>query len=96
MTYSDSEPLTTADFTLDGNAVAGMLQALWHEDMSRSSVICVNCDGEHAIGALQVFNQGPGIVLRCPGCSEVMLRIVQTPRATLLDARGVLYLQFPA
>ena len=48
------------------------------------------------MGELRAFTQSPGIVLRCPACESVMLRLVQTPQATLLDARGVMYLKIPA
>jgi hypothetical protein len=30
-------------------------------------------------------------VVRCPACAEVILRVVQTPRGTLVDARGAAY-----
>lgn len=33
------------------------------------------------------------MVLRCPGCESVMLRIVQTADATYLDVRGAVYLR---
>jgi hypothetical protein len=32
-------------------------------------------------------------VLRCPTCESVMIRIVQTPDAIYLDARGTTYLR---
>jgi hypothetical protein len=31
--------------------------------------------------------------LRCPACEQVILRIVQTPQAIYLDARGAVYLR---
>ena len=36
----------------------------------------------------------PGTVLRCPACSGVVLRIVETPTATLVDASGIAWLRF--
>ena len=80
---------------LDGNAVAGMLQAIFGVEMTTTSLICAQCGGTSMIGELQAFTQSPGVVLRCPGCERVMLRLVQTPGATLLDARGVMYLKIP-
>ena len=38
---------------------------------------------------------GPGIVLRCSICSEVVMRIVETPDGLYLDARGAAYLRLP-
>jgi len=42
---------------------------------------------------LLAFTQGPGIVLRCSGCENIVIRIVQTPDAIYLDARGAVYLR---
>lgn len=39
------------------------------------------------------FTQSPGIVLRCSACEAVIMRIVQTPHAIVLDARAAVYLQ---
>jgi hypothetical protein len=38
---------------------------------------------------------GPGIVLRCSVCREVVLRIVEVLDARYLDARGAAYLRLP-
>ena len=45
------------------------------------------------MGTLEAFTRSPGVVLRCPACEQVMLRIVQTPEATYFDARGVVSLR---
>jgi hypothetical protein len=34
------------------------------------------------------------VVLRCPACADVVIRIVETSTATLVDASGVRYLRF--
>jgi uncharacterized Zn finger protein len=59
-------------------------------DMNRE---CATCGNEGEIGELLAFTQGPGIVLRCLKCESVVLRIVQTPDAVYLDARGAVYLR---
>ncbi len=81
---------------LDGNALAGTLQAIFGVEMTATSVTCAQCGGSSMMGGLLAFTQSPGIVLRCPTCERVMLRLVQTPEATLLDARGVMYLKIPS
>jgi hypothetical protein len=48
---------------------------------------------EGEIGELLAFTQGPGIVLRCSICENVVLRIVHTPKVICLDARGAAYLR---
>ncbi len=45
------------------------------------------------MGTLLVFNQAPGLVLRCPACENIMMRVVQTPEAIYLEMRGTAYLR---
>ena len=78
---------------LDGNAAAGVLREIFMVEMTTSPAECTGCGRQGEIGALLTFVQAPGLVLRCPACEQVMLRIVQTPEATYLDARGVVALR---
>ena len=95
---SDSEQAMdmNSQLMLDGNAVAGMLQAIFGVEMTITSLICAQCGRTSMMGEMQAFTQSPGVVLRCPGCERVMLRLAQMPGATLLDARGVMYLRIPS
>lgn len=93
MTDFDSTMDMNSELMLDGNAVAGLLQSIFGGEMTMSELMCVNCGRESRVGEIMVFNQSPGIVMRCPTCQAVMLRVVKTPTATLLDARGVMYLR---
>ncbi len=81
------------DMILDGNAVAGALQEIFGNEMTATPTECANCGNEAELGALLAFTQAPGAILRCPACENVVLRIVQTPDAILLDARGAVYLR---
>jgi hypothetical protein len=81
------------ELMLDGNAAAGLLHEIFGMEMTASPTECAHCGREGEIGTLLAFTQGPGIVLRCSGCENVVIRIVQTPDATYLDARGVVYLR---
>ena len=87
------EEPTTNDRTLDANAVAGMLEALFGADMTAADSRCAACGREGQVGTLLAYTTAPGIVLRCPACSAVMLRMVETPRGTLVEAKGVAYLR---
>ena len=78
---------------LDGNAVAGLLQEVFAVEMTASPTVCAHCGRRGAMGTLLAFTQAPGAVLRCPGCEQVVLRIVETPDALYVDARGALYLR---
>jgi len=81
------------EMMLDGNAVAGTLQEIFGLEMTASPTECAHCGQVGDIGTLLAFTQAPGAVLRCPACENVMLRIVETPDAVYLDARGAVYLR---
>jgi hypothetical protein len=80
---------------LDGNAVAGLLQDLFMAEMTASVTQCASCGRTGDIGALLAFTQAPGVVLRCPDCEQVVLRIAVTLDAVYLDARGATSLRVP-
>jgi hypothetical protein len=72
----------------DGNAAAGMFSEIFARDMTAGRAKCAGCGVTRAIGALHVYSHGMGMVLRCPGCDGVILRLVRTPTHFWLDARG--------
>jgi hypothetical protein len=84
---------TTEDIThalmLDGNAAAGMLEEIFGADMTVAPTECATCATVSEMGALRVFNQAPGMVMRCPACGEIMLCVVVTPTMVNIDLRGV-------
>ena len=81
------------ELMLDANATAGLLHEIFGVEMTAAPTECAACGNEAEIGTLLAFIQGPGIVLRCSACENVVLRIIQTPDAIHLDARGAVYLR---
>ena len=81
------------ELMLDANATAGLLYEIFGHEMTAAPTECANCGNEAEIGTLLAFTHGPGIILRCSACENVVLRIVQTPEAIYLDARGAVYLR---
>ncbi len=81
------------ELCLDGNAVAGILQEIFAEEMTSSPEQCAACGDVGELGRLLAYTQGPGIVLRCPVCGGIVLRLVVTPQAVYMDARGAAYLR---
>ena len=77
----------------DGNAAGGILDEVFSAEMTASPTECAACGREGEIGSLLAFTQAPGLVLRCPSCESVMVRIVRSTRSIYLDARGAVYLQ---
>ena|SRR5437868_12972536 len=92
-TTQPHQPDITHELMLDGNAAAGVLHEIFALEMTASPTQCAQCGENAELGALLAFTQSPGIILRCPGCEAVILRIVQTPDAIYLDARGAVYLR---
>ena len=78
---------------MDGNAVAGLLREVFAIEMTASPAKCAHCGAVGALGTLLAFTQAPGVVLRCPACEQVILRIVETPDSIYLEARGAAYLR---
>lgn len=89
--------IATADMNtelmVDGNAVAGELDQIFGRDMTMAVMRCAGCGADSIMATLMAFVRGPGVVLRCPSCESVIARIVETPTATYLDARGAVYLR---
>ncbi|MDQ2692033.1 MAG: DUF6510 family protein [Chloroflexota bacterium] len=81
------------ELMLDANAVAGLLFEIFGVEMTASPTECAHCGSSGDVGALLAFTRGPGVVLRCSSCENVVLRIVRTPQAVYLDARGAVYLR---
>ena len=86
------------DLVLDGNAVGGMLAGLFGADVTGMPGQCASCRTVSLMGSMRVYMRGPGIVVRCPACTEVVVRIAETPHGTMVDLRGATYvrLEYPS
>jgi hypothetical protein len=80
---------------LDGNAAAGILDAIFGADMTALPGQCAHCGNVAPLGTTHAWMEGPGIVLRCAICAGVVIRVVETPDARYIDARGAAYLRLP-
>jgi hypothetical protein len=58
---------------LDGNAIGGPLFELFGREMTAVSGTCGHCGSVSRIAELRVYVSGPGTVVRCPTCGEVVL-----------------------
>jgi hypothetical protein len=79
---------------LDGNAVAGLLAAALGAEMTEVPGQCAHCHTISVVAQFRAYTRAPGIVLRCPACSDVVLRVVETPTAVFVDTSGVRWLRF--
>jgi hypothetical protein len=82
------------ELTVDGNAVGGLLASVFAADVTASPAQCASCHTVSLVGTMRAYVRCPGVVLRCPACAEVVLRIVETPTATLVDVSGAALLRF--
>jgi len=67
----------------DGNAVAGHLMHHFGMEMTTATGVCRHCQAEARVAALVVYLSGPGAVVRCPSCGQVVMVVVEisgTPR----------------
>jgi Family of unknown function (DUF6510) len=77
-----------ADLKLDGNAIGGLLGEVFVEEMTVAVTICAGCGAVREVGALAVYAQAPGTVVRCPGCDTILLRVARAKGRLWLDLRG--------
>ena len=78
----------------DGRAAAGALPALFTADIMSAIGRCSGCGRIGAFAENDQYLDAPGLVIRCPGCDHVLMRVVMTPGASYLDLRGLTYLKF--
>ncbi|HEY3246008.1 MAG TPA: DUF6510 family protein [Phycisphaerae bacterium] len=74
---------------LDGNAAAGILSEIFVPDVTAAHATCANCGTIRAMGALLVYSHGMGMVMRCPDCDAVVLRVARPRRQLWVDLTGV-------
>lgn len=84
-----------AQLMLDANAVAGEMEELFGFEMTVVVHRCAHCGNEGAVGTLLAFTHGPGTVLRCSVCRDVVMRWVRGSSGVRLDMRGAAVLHLP-
>ena len=80
---------------LDGNALAGPLREIFTVDTTSAECHCVVCGRTGPVASLRVYSRAPGLVARCPGCEQVVLRLVSGADTAWLDLRGTVSLRIP-
>jgi Family of unknown function (DUF6510) len=66
------------ELKLDGNAAAGTLEQIFNFEITTAVGTCANCGAVAELGSASVYAPGIGIVVRCPACEAVLLRLVGT------------------
>lgn len=78
---------------LDGNAIAGLLQDIFGNEMTTAVGVCATCGATHQIGELRVYLRGPGSVVRCKTCGSINAVLVEMRGRQCVDLRGFAHLE---
>jgi Family of unknown function (DUF6510) len=62
---------------LDGNAAAGVLEEIFAFEVTSAQSTCAGCGRTAPLGALLLYGGQMGIILRCPACERVELRVAR-------------------
>jgi hypothetical protein len=84
-----------AHLKLDGNAMAGLLQELFVDDVTTARGACASCGSIADIGEQDAFMYplSPGAVLRCAGCESVLMVIVRTRGGMRVGLQGLAWIE---
>ena len=79
---------------LDGNAAAGTLGEVFSFEVTTAEYACEGCGRTDRIGAAMVYEvRGLGIIVRCPGCDNALIRLAHNRGRYRVDLRGIRHLQ---
>jgi len=85
------------ELKLDGNAAAGTLEQIFAFEVTTAIGTCANCGAVGPVGAANVYAPAIGIVVRCPQCESVLLRLADDGAGRYwLEMRGVQTLELRA
>jgi hypothetical protein len=87
--------MKAADLALDGNAAAGILHAVYGAEMTLAVGTCDGCSTAGPVGAVRLYRSA-GLVLRCPHCDAVLMKIVTAGERVWIDSRGLRTLELAA
>jgi hypothetical protein len=90
MTMDDNDP------RLDGNAAAGLLAEVFALEATTAIVRCSGCGHEDPLGAATVYANAPGVIVRCRGCTGVLMRFAEIRDRVVVDLRGAATLTLQA
>jgi Family of unknown function (DUF6510) len=79
---------------IDGNGTAGALGMVFAREPTTAATVCDGCGAARPLAELVVYAGGPGMVLRCRDCEQVMIRVAELGDRVVLDVRGCRSLTF--
>jgi ribosomal protein S27E len=90
--------MSTLDETrlkLDGNAMAGVLQELFVDDVTAARGACASCGTVADVGGqhLYMYPTSPGAVLRCATCENVLIVVVHAKERVRFALCGLAWVE---
>jgi uncharacterized protein DUF6510 len=73
----------------DGNETAGLLEELLAAEVTTVRRLCRSCGSEGPLAEHRAYH-GAGLVLRCPACEDVAIRIVASETEAVVEVHGLL------
>jgi hypothetical protein len=81
---------------LDGNAIGGMLHHVFGGEMTMALVECGRCGGRGPLAECEVYLGGPGVVVRCRVCHDILIVFVEVRETTCVDLGGLREIELPS
>lgn len=84
-----------ARLRLDANACAGLLAEIFALDLTAARGACAGCGTVSEIGAQPLYDypSGPGAVIRCGDCQNVLMVVVSAGSRYRLAVQGLIWLE---
>ena len=73
---------------LDGNAIGGMLYHVFGAEMTMAQTECRRCGACGPLAECEVYLGGPGVVVRCRGCHNIVMVLVEVREMMCVDLYG--------
>jgi Zn finger protein HypA/HybF involved in hydrogenase expression len=77
------------DAHTDGNEAAGLLEELLTAEITTVRRLCRSCGTEGPLAEHRAYH-GAGLVLRCPACEDVAIRVVTGGAEAVVEVHGLL------
>jgi Family of unknown function (DUF6510) len=74
---------------LDGNAIGGLLLDVFGAEMTDARGRCEHCGTIAVVAECEVFLGGPGVVVRCRTCHDLLMVFVQARETMCVDLSGL-------
>ena len=80
---------------LDGNAIGGLLYHVFGCEMTMARAECDRCGARGPLAECEVYLGGPGVIVRCRACHEVVMAFVEVREVMCVDIGGLIELEPP-